>query len=185
MPEEDVQQLVEENANDTEKEIFNMLKKYSEFAYEQEIRREESIKSQAANMQAAFSFVIAAVSMVIPIVVDHRGVLSLEYLFVVFSSILICLVASLLCATLSLKLIANDFFTLISEQREYFEQHADEFNNENSRTDYIIKYYSKLQASRRNSIEERIKYLNLSRWLFMISLGLSGFWFVVSVIKLL
>lgn len=181
----DVQQSVEENSNDTTREIFKMLKEYAEFAYEQEVRREESIKSQAANMQAAFSFMIAAVAMVIPIVVEHRGVLSLEYLFVVFSSILICLVASLLCATLALKLISNDFCSLISEQKDYFEQHIAELEDKNSRTDYIIGYYNKLQVSRRKATEKRIRYLNLSRWLFMGSLGLSGFWFVVSVIKLL
>ena len=181
----DVQQSVEENANDTKREIFKLLKEYAEFAYEQEVRREESIKSQATNMQAAFSFVIAAVAMVIPIVVDHRSVLSLEYLLVVFSSILICLVVSLLCATLSLKLISNDFCSPISEQKEYFEQHISELNDENSRTDYIIGYYNILQASRRNATEKRIRYLNISRWFFMGSLGLSGFWFLVSVIKLL
>lgn len=171
-----------ENDKKIQKELFKMIKGYATFAYNEEVKREESIKTQASNMQSAFSFVVAALAMIAPVVIDNRGTLSLTYLLIVFSTIFIALAISLLFATMSLKLIDNDFFTPISEQKDYISKNYKDLSSEINRMDYIINYYDRLHISRRASIEERIKYLNMSRMSFIISLGLGAFWFVVSII---
>lgn len=165
-------------------ELLKMIKEYAAFAYNEEVKREESIKIQASNMQSAFSFVVAALAMIAPVVIDNRGILSLSYLLIVFSSIFLALATSLLFATLSLKLMKNNFFAPILEQKDYIEENYEALSKEDSRIDYIIKYYDELHKSRRTSIEERIKYLNLSRIFFIVSLGLGAFWFIVSIILL-
>lgn len=164
--------------------LFKMIKDYSLFAYNEEVKREESIKTQASNMQSAFSFVVAALAMIAPVVIDNREKLSLTYLLLVFSTIFIALSISLLCATLSLKLIKGQFFSPILEQRDYILSNIDNLSKEIDRLDYIIKYYNNLHNSKREAIEKRIQYLNMSRYSFIISLVLSAFWFVISIIKL-
>lgn len=176
---------IEETHDNNQKdviEVFETLKEYAVFAYEQEVKREESMKLQANNMQSAFSFVSAAVVMSIPVIYQYKGELSYLFLFSAFSTILIALGLSLLFATLSLKLMKQDACLNILEQKEYFAENFDALKEKTARLDYWLKYYDKLQSAKRKSIEVRIKYLNWSRYMFISSLFLCFFWFITSVI---
>ena len=82
-------------------EKFQYLNEYAKFRYENELRREDSIIRQASQMQTAFSFVTAAMFMVAPIVIEYSRKLSLTFFLIVFSSITIALLFSLLFATLA------------------------------------------------------------------------------------
>ncbi len=94
---------------------LTILKEISKTAFNYECQREITIRNQASNMQSAFSFVVAAITMCVPVILQYRGVLSLWYLLIVFSSIYIVLLSSLLCATLVQKLMKEIGFSNLSE----------------------------------------------------------------------
>ncbi len=162
--------------------LFETLKEYAIFAYEQECKREDTIRTQASSMQSAFSFVSAAIVMLLPVTIQYRGNFPVEYIVISFSTILVALGLSLLFATLSQKLISSDGCLEISEQKEYFKSHYNSMIAKESQIDYLISYYDKLHKSKRKTIKKRIFHLNASRYTFIIALSLCAFWLVVSLI---
>ena len=79
----------ENDKNETATQIYSFIADFDEKIYANEERREDSLIQQAAHMQTAFSFVSAALFMVAAIIIDNRGRISLEFLLVAFSSIIL------------------------------------------------------------------------------------------------
>ena len=87
-----------------EKSVCDKLKylyEYSKIKLDSEQRREDSIIQQSNQMQVAFSFLIAAIFMIAPIVIEYRGSLSLIFFLVSLSSIVVALLLSLVFAMLA------------------------------------------------------------------------------------
>lgn len=80
---------------------FKYLYEYSKIKLDSEQRREDSIIQQSNQMQVAFSFLIAAIFMIAPIVIEYRGSLSLIFFLVSLSSIVVALLLSLVFAMLA------------------------------------------------------------------------------------
>ena len=89
-----------------DEEVKNTLFRYAlELAqekYDYENQREQDLVQQSGQMQAAFSFMTAALFMALPIALDHKGSLSELFFFISFSIILI------------FNLIFNFFYTCFS-----------------------------------------------------------------------
>ena len=92
---------IEQNANNIADDCYKYIKNVAEIIYESEEQRKVSIIQQASYMQTAFSFVIAAVFMVTPVMLEHRGNLSETFFFIAVSSISFFLIASLFFATMA------------------------------------------------------------------------------------
>ena len=80
---------------------FRHIKELSELKYEAEEKREQNLIQQSSQMQTVFSFMTAAIFMAVPICIEHRGNLSLEFFLVSVSVIVVFLIASLTLASLA------------------------------------------------------------------------------------
>lgn len=77
------------------------IKELSKLKYESEEKREQNLIQQSSQMQTVFSFMTAAIFMAIPVCIEYRGSLSLEFFLISISIIVIFLIASLVLASLA------------------------------------------------------------------------------------
>lgn len=164
-------------------EKLQYLNEYAKFRYENELRREDSIIQQASQMQTAFSFVTAAMFMVAPIVIEYSRKLSLTFFLIVFSSITIALLFSLLFATLAQNREISKNFADVSDFIKYVENNENDFEDENQRLKYIIDTYGDVQKDKAIINNKRVKFIRISMWMFYAALGLCAFWFIVAICK--
>lgn len=80
---------------------FHYIKELSLMKYDAEEKREQNLIQQSSQMQTAFSFMTAAIFMALPICIEFRGVLSLNFFLVSTSIISAFLIASLILASLA------------------------------------------------------------------------------------
>ena len=78
--------------------VYSFIRQYAEMKLADEEKREQSLLTQSSNMQSAFSIMVAAIFMLMPVVIEHRGKLSLESLFVGCAVVVALLLLSLLFA---------------------------------------------------------------------------------------
>lgn len=164
-------------------EKFQYLNEYAKFRYENELRREDSIIRQASQMQTAFSFVTAAMFMVAPIVIEYSRKLSLTFFLIVFSSITIALLFSLLFATLAQNREISKNFEDVSTFIKYVENNENDFDTEKQRLKYIIDTYGDVQKDKAIINNKRVKLIRISMWMFYVALGLCAFWFIIAICK--
>lgn len=171
--------------NNTAKEITLFECEMAKIKYESELRREDSIIQQSGHMQTAFSFSTAALLMIAPIAVDYRGCLSLTFFLVAFSSITLVLFFSLFATTMAQRRKAQDLFPDSSDQIKYIEDNEKLFATEEQRNKYLAKSYADVQLSLTENNRNRVKWVQYSMRAFYIALGLSVFWFVVAMCKIM
>ena len=164
-------------------EKFQYLNEYAKFRYENELRREDSIIRQASQMQTAFSFVTAAMFMVAPIVIEYSRKLSLTFFLIVFSSITIALLFSLLFATLAQNREISKNFEDVSNFIKYVEDNENYFGTEKHRLKHIIDTYGDVQKDKAIINDKRVKLIRISMWMFYVALGLCAFWFIIAICK--
>lgn len=80
---------------------YRHIKELSALKYEAEEKREQNLIQQSSQMQTVFSFMTAAIFMAVPICIEYRGALSLEFFLVSISIIVSFLIASLVLASLA------------------------------------------------------------------------------------
>lgn len=170
---------------DNTTEITQFECEYAKIKYESELRREDSIIQQSGNMQTAFSFTTAALFMIAPIAVEYRGVLSLYFFLAAFSSITFVLLISLFAATMAQKRKTQELFPDVEKQIKYIEDNEQYFSTEAQRQKYLAETYSNVQNSLTENNRERIKWVRRSMTSFYIALGISVFWFIVAMCKLI
>lgn len=101
----------------TKLELFEDLKEIALITYEFDCNREDSIKSQATNMQAAFSFIVAAIVMAMPVALEYITLIKPSYLFFMFFLIYLIMGICLYYATKSQLLKISKGFLDIDEQK--------------------------------------------------------------------
>lgn len=175
--------------NDTDNDIVSIPYEYivdfDKEIYKNEERREDSLMQQAANMQMVFSFVSAAVFMITPTIFEYRGVLSVEFIILVISSISGSLIGSLFCATKAQKRYQRRLFPSADAFQKQVECEYFNFASESQKNKYLVEIYSEVHQSLATTNEKRVKWISFSMNFFFLSLGLCIFWFVVALIKLL
>lgn len=80
---------------------YRHIKELSQLKYDAEERREQNLIQQSSQMQTAFSFMTAAIFMAVPICIEYRGALSLEFFLLSISIIVVFLIASLILASMA------------------------------------------------------------------------------------
>lgn len=170
----------EENA--IASELYAFIKEYALLKLEDETKRYESLIQQASNMQTAFAFSTAALFMVAPIVIENRGSMTLRYLLLVFSSITALLILSLLFASFAQSRGELKSFADIDTFEHFVEENYESFLSKAQQAKAIAEQIGEVQLSaseKNNKMAERIK--NSMRF-FYLAIGLSIFWFIVSLI---
>lgn len=80
---------------------YRYIKELAIMKYNAEEQREQNLVQQSSQMQTAFSFMTAAIFMVLPICIEYRGALSLTFFFISTSFISAFLISSLITASLA------------------------------------------------------------------------------------
>lgn len=163
----------------------NFILRLAQKKYENEIYREDSIIQHASQLQTAFSFITAGEFMVAPIIIDHRGNLSLEFLLLVFSTITLLLLFSLFAATMAQSRKTVRDFPSIDDLKEHIEKNEKSFQTECQCNDYYTKTLAGIDADKTTSNNNRIKWIQFSTYSFYGCLLLCVFWFIISLSKIL
>lgn len=166
-------------------DLYEYVCQFAKTKYDQECRREDSIIHQASNMQTAFSFVIIALFTISPVIVQYRGVLSLQFLLVVYASITALLLLCLLFATLAQQRKKQTTMPIVEEHTRFIVDHKESFISKAQRCKYMAKTYEEVEKSLHSNNGQRIKYVRLSMIFFYVSLAVCAFWFIVAICKLL
>ena len=164
---------------------FKYLYEYSKIKLDSEQRREDSIIQQSNQMQVAFSFLIAAIFMIAPIVIEYRGSLSLIFFLFSLSSIVVALLFSLVFAMLAQSRKKKTTFQDIDVFRDYMYCHENEFEEEAQRQKYLVNVCAEVQKAQVKINDKRVIWIRMSMWAFYIAIALCTFWFIVGVCKIL
>lgn len=165
-------------------ELSQYIKELAQFKYDSEIRREDSLISQAGKMQSAFSFTSAALFMVATIAVENKEPWSYEFLLVIFSSITSALIASLVLATVAQRRVVREDIPDIEEMFDFINENYDELEAKAGRDVQWIQLLSKVQKDLKRTNDNKVVFIKWSMRLFYIAIGLSVFWFIIAMIKM-
>ena len=175
---------IEQNANNIADDCYKYIKNVAEIIYESEEQRKVSIIQQASYMQTAFSFVIAAVFMVTPVMLEHRGNLSETFFFIAVSSISFFLIASLFFATMAQNRRMQKVYPTIEAICNKIEDEYKQFQSAAARDKYLVEIYKELHTSLEKGNGRRVQWIRLSMSMFYIALALCIFWYIVAVVKI-
>lgn len=179
---------------DTSEEGFvSSLYEIAILAYEKELRRDEATKTQASSLQAAISFAVAGVSMVMTVIVEKGIQFSDTLLYIVFSSIYFFLLYSLFIATKSQEYVKHaNFLMIYSKNKDIhntivndYTKYADELNTKEKRQYFNVMYIAEIQEDLRIKTDSRIERIISAMALFKTSLFLCFFWFIILSLMLL
>ncbi|WP_444641142.1 hypothetical protein ACRQU7_12165 [Caproiciproducens sp. R1] len=152
--------------------------------YNEELSREQSLLTQAAQMQTAFSVITAALFMLLPILIDNRGTLDLTFIFIFVSIITLFLLVSFVLA-----LLAQWRFKIRTLSGSDIQNNIIDSINELLSEEKIIVYKTnllkKLQTDRFKANEKRVFYITISMIAFYLSIFLCLIFFVTSIVILL
>ena len=157
------------------------IKQIAQLIFDNEIRREESLIQQSSHMQTAFSFFSAALFMVATIAVEHKYPLSYAFLLWAFSSITVCLLVSLILATLAQTRFQRQDFSTIKKTKEYIIKTYETIESEASKNLQYTELIETLQADLYNINESRVKLIRWSMRIFYFAIGISVFWFCAAI----
>ena len=163
-------------------DVLDYLERMAENKLDSERRREESIIQQAGNMQAAFSFTTAALFMVAVIVYDNSGAFSTFYLLFVFASITVCLIMSLLFATVAQNRMKTDVFPSIKDFYNHVDKYHGFFITKKQRIKYYVDRCADAQSSLSKNNEIRVKWLKRSMRMFYVAMTVCAIWSIISLI---
>lgn len=169
------------DTNNTAEVLYQYVKDFAMLKLENEMKREDSLIQQSANMQTAFSFTTAALFMVAPIACEYRGSMSLEFLLLAFSTITIFLVGSLIFASMAQNRQLNTTFPDIDKFTQHVSEHYEDYLSPEQRDKALSELIGKVQKSKDEINDKRVKRIKWSMRLFYIALVLSAFWFIVAL----
>jgi multidrug efflux pump subunit AcrB len=175
-------------SNEQEKQaiaLYRHTKELSKLRYESELRREDSLIQQSSHMQAAFSFMTAAVFMALPIMIEHKGNLSLNFFFVAISSIVFFLLISLVTASLAQRRVKKEAMMNVNDIEKFVSDNWTEALTESQQLKQWVNVIGKIQGSLSDVNNKRVTQIRLSMLSFFISIGLIVFWYIVAVCKML
>lgn len=170
------------NGESTADDLYAYIKDFASLKLEHEIKREDSLIQQSANMQTAFSFTTAALFMVAPIAVEYRGLMPYEFLLAAFSSITAMLLLSLLFASLAQNRQLTTTFPDIDEFTHHIEDKYMDYLTPAQRDKALAELIGKVQKSKDEINDKRVKRIRWSMRFFYIALILTVVWFVAALI---
>ena len=159
---------------------WKFLLQYAETIYKNEQRREHNIIEQAARMQSAFSFVIAALFVLIPTIIEYSTI-PIHIIVVAFSLITICLISSLVFATVAQNRKKRHDFPPISKMIEEVNNNSTYYESEEQQQKYLAETYCKIHDNYERNNNLRSLFLKISMWSFYASIVFCIIWFIVFI----
>lgn len=153
--------------------------------YDSEQRREDSLIRQSGQMQSAFSFITAALFMALPVMVQYRGCLPLEFFLVVGVVITVPLLLSLVFATIAQSRRKQETLQDCAALIAGVEVNEALFQTDTQRLKYLATVYQSLQPSLTENNCFRVVWIHRSMGCFYTAVGLCAICGAVGVIWLM
>lgn len=165
-------------------DVLKFLALLSEQILAHEHDCEKAVIEQACRMQTAFSFITASLFMLLPVVFEHRGPLTENFIFISFSVITLFLILSLVAATCAQNRRKVEDFPNIDKLLLHFKDNYRLFETTEARQKYYIETISVIQESYHSRTEWRGKWLQWSMYLFYTSIISCLVVFVIALCKI-
>lgn len=165
---------------------FRHIKELAKLKYDAEEKREQHLIQQSGQMQTAFSFVTAAVFMAIPICIEHREPLSLDFFLVSVSVISAFLLLSLLLASIAQWRWKTGSFPDIAQIKsdvlnsEEWQKLCIEYNQ----IDQWVNLVGNVQAEKARLNDRRVKLIMASMLCFYAAIASVVISFIIAIIKM-
>lgn len=176
-----------ENKNSAQQEeevairLYKHVKELSQLKYESELRREDSIIQQSSYMQTAFSFMTATVFMALPIILEHRGNLSLKFLFVATSVITFLLLISLFTASFAQRRSKKVSPVNVSDLERFISDHWENSQKETQQLKQYVELVGKMQESIAKANDEHVIFIRLSMACFLASIIAVAVFYIIAI----
>lgn len=150
--------------------LYTHVKEIALYKYDAEQRREDSLIQQSSHMQTAFSFMSAAVFMVTPVIIQYRGVLSLEFFLVAISSVVFFLLISLVTASAAQFRQKLEGLPDINVLENHINDNWETTLATSQQLKQFVELFGKVQASKAKGNDKRVLLIRISMWSFMASI---------------
>lgn len=166
--------------------LYQHVYSLSKLKYDSELRREDSLITQSSQMQTAFSFMTAALFMVLPIIIDKRSrLISLNYIAVATSSTVGLLLLSLWFASEAQSRKKKVALENISEIEKHISDNWEMSIRESQQLKQRVDALKVVQEDLSKLNDKRATYIRISMGCYKGSILLIVFWFIVALIKIL
>lgn len=162
--------------------LYAHIKELAQIKYENELRREDSIIQQSSNMQTAFAFMTAALFAAAAIIYQNKGTLSFEFLLAIFSSITLCLLLSLVFASLAQRRRKSQAIPDIMTIETFVDENWEQTLTEAQQAKQFVQLLGKVQKSVAENNDKRITLIRISMACFFGSIGMIVIWFILTFI---
>ena len=165
--------------------LYLHVKELSKLKYESELRREDSLIQQSSHMQTAFSFMTAALFMAAPIIIDNRGSrLSINFLLLVFSTIVAALLVSLVTASIAQARFKKKELLSIPQIEEFVSGTYEQTLKKSAQLKQWVQVIGDVQTDLERINNLRVKLILASMISFWVSVGLIVIWYIVALCKM-
>lgn len=176
-----------ENDNEiiTDIAVLQYAEQATQRKYRREVEIENGIISQSGQMQAAFSFVTAAIFMVAPIACELRGnKMSLNLVLAIFTVVSLAMICSLVFATMAHQRIKHNEEDDADILNKYILKNEEWFKDEKFRIDFQTQTNILLQKSLAETNERRLIWLRASTYSFYTAIGLCVIGFIIYIVNM-
>jgi len=165
---------------------YRHIKELSQLKYDAEEKREQNLIQQSSQMQTVFSFMTAAIFMAVPICIEYRGALSLEFFLISTSIIVLFLVGSLVLASIAQWRWKTKTFPDVTEIKANVINSPDweKFTVEYNQIDQWIDIISRVQAEKARLNNRRVALIISSMICFYCSISSVVISFIIGISKL-
>ena len=171
----------EEVSKETEG-LFVFARQYAEMKLRDEERREQLLLSQSVNMQSAFSIMIVAIFMLLPIIIEHRGDLSLEAILSGCSIVVGLLLMSLLFASSAQNRQLYDSLGDVDSFYKEIMTNYELYLNPAQQNKAFVEAIIEIQTKRCQINNLRVKRIRRSMTFFYLALAVILLCFIASVV---
>ena len=161
--------------------VYSFIRQYAEMKLDDEEKREQSLLTQSSNMQSAFSIMVAAIFMLMPVVIEHRGKLSLESLFVGCAVVVALLLLSLLFACFAQNRKKGELFEDVDIISNYVISNKNSYSTTVLQDKAISEIIKEVQKSKSVNNDKRVNQIRLSMGCFYAALVAILCWFLYSI----
>lgn len=166
---------------------YRHIKELSALKYEAEEKREKNLIQQSSQMQTVFSFMTAAIFMAVPICIENRGPLSLNFFLVSISIIVLFLIASLVLASLAQWRWKTETFPDVFQIKDAILNSPDwkKITVESYQIDQWVDLIGKVQSKKAKINDRRVHLIMASMICFYCSIFSVIISFVIGVAKII
>lgn len=166
----DVKNFNDEDYNSSQ---YRQILRISQMTIENELRREDSLLTQASHMQTAFAFTTAAIFTILPVCLENKGKLSYLFFYIWIAIIIFFMLASLVCAsaaqwrfkTLTYESVENIKGAILNDSQ------WKKYTNESYCDAQVVDMFQKIYSEKYKINEKRVMFIMTSMVCFFTALS--------------